>query len=86
MTAVVKILANTVQITANTDLGSARLVRVLNTNANVALLTVSDPISNTQLGTYLVGAGDEVVVQKARAHLLSSNGSATYGVSITSSI
>jgi hypothetical protein len=86
MSEIIKILANTVTITANTDLGSARLVRVVNLDANAALLTVSDTVGNTQIGTDVLAPGREVTLQKKKTDVVSSNNSSTFGVHVTSSI
>jgi hypothetical protein len=86
MSEVIKVLANAVTITANANVGLARFVRVLNGDANLALITVSDTVANSQIGTYVLGVGAEVTIQKARTDVISSNNSSTYGVKVTSSI
>jgi hypothetical protein len=74
---IIKILANTVTITSNTTVGKARLVCVSNIGSNIALITLSDPVADVQIGNYNLGAGNEVYLQKAPGHFLSSNSAAS---------
>jgi hypothetical protein len=78
MSQIVKVLANTAVIgTSNTSVANNRLVRVLNVANTPALLTISNLTANTLVGTYVVAAGGEVVIQKARDDVFSSNNAAT---------
>jgi hypothetical protein len=78
MTQIVKVLANTAVLgAANTDVGRHRLVRVLNTGNTVALVTLSDTNANSQIGSYAIAPGFDVVIQKEFDNVLSSNNAAT---------
>jgi imidazolonepropionase-like amidohydrolase len=78
MTQIVKALANTAAIgTSNTSVANTRLVRVLNVANTPALLTISNLTANAQVGSYVVGAGAEIVIRKKRDDVLFPNNAAT---------
>ena len=73
MSDVIKLLATSQTISTNTALSNARLVRVTNISANLALVTLSDPIANVVVGTCYLPGGRIVAIQKAAKETLSSN-------------
>jgi hypothetical protein len=78
MTQVVKVLANTEVLgAANTDVGRHKLVRILNTANTVALITVSDTVANSTIGTYALAPLEDVVIIKEFDYVVSSNNAAT---------
>jgi|EndMetStandDraft_8_1072994.scaffolds.fasta_scaffold34816_1 hypothetical protein len=81
----IKRLANSVTIgTSNTTVGNARVVRVINNSANAVLVVQSDPVTNTQVGSLVLSAGDRAILEKLRDHVLSSNNDGTVsGTSVT---
>ena len=79
---VLKLLGNTVSIAANTTVGRARLVSVTNVGSNLAIITLADPVANVQIGNYQLIAGNEVILQKAAGHVLSSNSASVVGVPV----
>lgn len=74
MTAVTKLLANTVTLsTSNNTVGGARLVRIVNVGATAALITHFDVTANAQVGTYLLLANTDVCIEKMPVDWLTSN-------------
>jgi hypothetical protein len=73
MTVIMKVLANTIAIgTANT-IGSAKLVRIVNTDTVAAMITIYDTVANTQVGTIPVMPNGEVYLTKKKTDALTSN-------------
>lgn len=79
---VIKLLGNTVTINSNTTVGRARLVCVTNVGSNLAIITLANPVANVQIGNYNLVAGNEVILQKAPDHVLSSNSASVVGVPV----
>ncbi len=74
MTSTIKLLANSQAITTtNNSIGSAKLVRIVNTDTATALITLFDTVANTQLGTITVGPSQELFLQKAKTDAIVSN-------------
>jgi len=70
--------------TSNTTVGNARVVRLINNSANAVLVAQSDPVTNTQVGSLVLSAGDNANLEKWRDHVLSSNNDSTVtGTSVT---
>jgi hypothetical protein len=81
---IVKLLGNTETIgTSNTDIGGARLVRLLNTGTTPALIFQFDTAANTQIGTLVLAASAEASVEKFPSDALTSNNASNVlGVSV----
>jgi len=58
---------------ANTNLSGAKLVRLLNTDAAVAMVTVSDSVTNVQIGSIPLQIGAEITLEKHNTDVLSCN-------------
>jgi hypothetical protein len=74
MTGVVKPLGNTVTLdTSNNAISGARVVRVLNATGGVALITLSDPVTNLVVGSVQLLAGTDVCIEKRSGQFLKSD-------------
>jgi hypothetical protein len=78
MTEITKLLSNTVTIgtsnNANGSVHSAKLVRVL--ALSPLLVTLQDPVANTQVGSVVMAANSVLLIQKNPADVLVANDAA----------
>jgi hypothetical protein len=85
MVRTIKVLANTVTIgTSNTDVGKARVLRLLNANTSASrLITISDPVANAQVGSLQLLPNSEATIEKRSTYVIAANDAAgVTGVSI----
>ena len=82
MPKIIHLKGTTQVITSNTAFINARLIRVTNVGTNTALLTVSDPVANTQTGSVHLVGGSSLVLKKEANAVLMSNSASVVGVAI----
>lgn len=74
MTVIMKVLANTVAIgTANNTIGSARNIRIVNTDTVAAMITIYDTNANTQIGSIPVMPNGDLYLSKRKTDAITSN-------------
>jgi hypothetical protein len=82
MTGVVRPLGNTVTLdSSNNAISGAKVVRILNGTGGLALITLSDPVTNTVVGSVQLLAGTDACIEKRSNYLLKSDQAS--GVSAT---
>jgi hypothetical protein len=77
-----KLLSNTIPLSSNSTVFNAKLVRITNLANTTALITQTDPNSNSQLSTLYIVANDMAVIQKSSSDFLSSNNTANTCVAV----
>lgn len=72
MAEIVKVLGSEAALSTASNVGSASVVRILNNNAGLALVTRANS-SGTTIGTITLAAGEIVYLQKVSSDTLASN-------------